>query len=212
MQAEEILVLLHGLWMRGPESKILQWRLEKQHAFRTVQFSYASVGASPADNAARLNEFLSGVHADTVHLVGHSLGGLIIVRWLKDYPPGRPGRYVAMGAPLVGSRAARGLARRRLGRLVMGKSLTEDLLMGEAADWKCEHELGLIAGTRPVGLGQLLADLESPHDGTVSVSETRLPGARDHICVPVSHTGMLFSSEVAGQAAHFLRHGRFERP
>lgn len=210
MQAEEILVLLHGLWMSGPESKILKWRLEKEHGFRTAQFSYASVGASPAENAARLNEFLETLSADKVHLVGHSLGGLVIVRWLKTYSPKRPGRFVCIGAPLVGSAAARGLAGTPFGPWAMGKSLTDELLEGDNCDWTCEYELGSIAGTRPFGMGRLFGDLDYPHDGTVSVSETRLPGATDHICLPVTHTGMLFSPEVAEQVAHFLRHGRFQ--
>ena len=46
-------------------------------------------------------------------------------------------------------------------------------------------------------------------DGTVTVEESRLPGAKDHIVVSTSHTGMLFSAEVADQAAHFLQHGSF---
>ena len=48
------------------------------------------------------------------------------------------------------------------------------------------------------------------HDGTVLVEETRLPGAKDHIVVgTTSHSGMLFSGEVAEQAVHFLTHGKF---
>ena len=41
--------------------------------------------------------------------------------------------------------------------------------------------------------------------------ETRLPGAKDHIVVSTSHTGMLFSGEVAEQAGHFLNEGVFVR-
>ena len=45
---------------------------------------------------------------------------------------------------------------------------------------------------------------------TVSVDETRLPGLADHCIVHSTHTGLLFSRDAVGQAAHFLRHGRFE--
>ena len=36
-----------------------------------------------------------------------------------------------------------------------------------------------------------------------------LAGARDALVLPVTHTGMLFSREVAEQTAYFLVHGRF---
>lgn len=62
-----------------------------------------------------------------------------------------------------------------------------------------------------MGLGRFFADLAADHDGTVLVDETRLPGARDHLVLSTSHTGMLFSAEVAEQSAYFLRAGQFNR-
>jgi hypothetical protein len=41
------------------------------------------------------------------------------------------------------------------------------------------------------------------------VSETRLPGAADHIVLHVSHMGMLVSPRVARETGSFLRDGRF---
>ena len=78
-------------------------------------------------------------------------------------------------------------------------------------EWSGRREIGVIAGSMRFGLGRLFADLESDHDGTVLVEETRLPGSKDHIVVETTHTGMLFSSEVADQAAHFLQTGAFKR-
>ncbi len=49
------------------------------------------------------------------------------------------------------------------------------------------------------------------HDGTVSVAETRHPGLTDHVALPTTHTGMIFSPMVARQAIHFLDRGRFAR-
>jgi len=54
-------------------------------------------------------------------------------------------------------------------------------------------------------------DVPEPSDGVVTVDETRLPGLSDHLVLPVSHSGMLISREVALQTAAFLRYGRFER-
>jgi hypothetical protein len=72
-------------------------------------------------------------------------------------------------------------------------------------------EVGAIAGSEPFGLGPLFVSLPPPSDGVVTVEETRIPGLRDHIVLPVSHTGMLLSDAVAHQLTAFLRDGRFER-
>ncbi|MDH5241491.1 MAG: hypothetical protein OEW73_11970, partial [Gammaproteobacteria bacterium] len=69
--------------------------------------------------------------------------------------------------------------------------------------------IGVIAGTVPLGLGRLFTDFNEDNDGTISVSETRLQGARDHLILPVSHKGMLVSADVADQAAAFLKRGEF---
>jgi hypothetical protein len=71
------------------------------------------------------------------------------------------------------------------------------------------REVGVIAGCQPYGLGRLLGGLHKPHDGAVAVHETQLAGARAHLVLPVSHTSMVCSREVARQAAVFLRYGRF---
>jgi hypothetical protein len=71
--------------------------------------------------------------------------------------------------------------------------------------------VGVIAGTLAVGLGVVIENLPQPNDGTVAVDETRLPGIKDHLELPVSHTGLLVSATVASQTAYFLRHGAFAR-
>jgi hypothetical protein len=72
-------------------------------------------------------------------------------------------------------------------------------------------DIGVIAGRMPVGAGRIVApDLPAPHDGAVSVEETRLPAMRDHIVLNVSHSGMLVSRGVAHQIDAFLRNGAFD--
>ena len=92
-----------------------------------------------------------------------------------------------------------------------------DLLFGHAHDpldlghsaWPADREIGMIAGTKPVGLGLLTGQLQKPHDGTVAVSETRHPGLTDHLERPVSHTELIFSPEVAEDTVRFLKKGQF---
>jgi hypothetical protein len=71
--------------------------------------------------------------------------------------------------------------------------------------------VGAIAGRLPIGFGFAFGALTSPHDGTVSVAETELPGLTDHCVVPATHTGLLFSQDAAEQTIAFLRTARFAR-
>ena len=70
-------------------------------------------------------------------------------------------------------------------------------------------EVGVLAGTRSVGLGRVVPGLPRPNDGVVAVTETRLPGAADFIALPVAHSQMLASRPCATQIAAFLETGRF---
>ena len=42
---------------------------------------------------------------------------------------------------------------------------------------------------------------DKPHDGAVAVDETRLAGARAHLVLPVSHTSMVCSRDVAREVS-----------
>jgi hypothetical protein len=54
-----------------------------------------------------------------------------------------------------------------------------------------------------------VVDFDEPNDGAVAISETRLPGAKAHLVLPVNHTGMLLSPRVAEEAGRFLATGAF---
>jgi hypothetical protein len=87
--------------------------------------------------------------------------------------------------------------------------VADELLQPQERRWTMERPLGIIAGTQPIGVGHLLVQFEEDSDGTVAVSETRLPGATDHLVLPVSHLGMLVSPRVARETGLFLQEGRF---
>ena len=46
--------------------------------------------------------------------------------------------------------------------------------------------------------------------GTVALSETRADGLKDELTLSVTHTGLLYSAEVARQAVRFLQTGAFD--
>ena len=134
----------------------------------------------------------------------------MVLRYLQRDPDKRIARTVLLGAPVAGCRAAAGLARHPGGDLFLGKSLS---IWREPVDVSLDprFEVGIIAGTLPLGLGRLFTRLPGPNDGVVCVDETRLPGMRDHLALPVGHTAMLISPQVARQTAVFLKTGAFAR-
>jgi hypothetical protein len=216
------IVYVHGLWLNGWESVLLRRRLSGRVNCETAAFSYPSVSAGAAANARALGEFLERISADTLHLVAHSLGGLVVLELFESvlsaegrFPGGRslpPGRIVFLGSPVQGSGAAQNLARLPLGRSIMGLTANQVLVAPRMRRWNGARDLGVIAGNLPLGLGRLVGALGGPNDGTVRVDETRLPGAAQHLTVRTSHSALVYSKEVARQAAVFLRDGRFDTP
>jgi pimeloyl-ACP methyl ester carboxylesterase len=199
-------VLLHGLWMRGFTLVALRHRLE--HAGFSVElFDYASVLHGPEPSVDRLIARAREHQGRKLHFVGHSLGGLVALQALARDPQLTRGHVVCLGSPLRGSAVARGVARLPGGTWLIGKSL--DILRNGIERWTGPQPVGAIAGRLPIGLGFALGALASPHDGTVSVAETELPGLTDHCVVPATHTGLLFSDEAAAQTIAFLRTARF---
>ena len=198
-------ILLHGVWMRGFTLWPLARRL-RAHGFRADVFDYASLFSGPAPSVDRLAACMRSLGPGPVHLVGHSLGGLVALETATSYAGLPPGRIVCLGSPLAGSCAARGMARSHLGAL-LGRSAT--LLKCGLVQLPSDREVGVVAGSKAAGLGKLFGGFDGPNDGTVAVWETRLPGLADHRVLRASHTGLIFSSEVAALAAGFLRDGRF---
>ena len=204
----EAVILLHGLWMRGFTLTMLRRRLERE-GYRVELFDYASVMSGPDVGVERLLQRAHALKSKKIHFVGHSLGGLIVLQALQREPGLSRGNVVCLGSPLRGSAVARGVARLPGGLFVIGKSL--DVLRNGIERWQGTQPVGAIAGRLPIGLGFAIGSLSSPHDGTVSVAETELPGLTDHCIVPATHTGLLFSEQAAAQAIAFLRGARFAR-
>jgi len=176
--------------------------------FAPEVFRYPSMRAAldevTAALAARLRSF-----AGPVHLVGHSLGGVVVLETLEREGELPPGRIVLLGSPVQGSRTARSIAAWSVGPQLLGGLAVAELARARDRRWSLPREIGTIAGSRSVGLGRMFAALPLPNDGTVCVDETRLPGATAHLVQDVSHTGMLLSTAVVDSIASFLNDGRF---
>ena len=204
-----VTILVHGVWMHGVVMELQRHYLAGQ-GFNAHCYSYHSMAPTLTENAQQLAEFASAQDASPIHWVGHSLGGLVILQMLESTAALPPGRVVLMGTPFQGSYAARALGSHQLGAMALGHSLAEWIARDKPHRFP-GREIGVIAGSHQFGLGLLVAhDLPEPNDGVVAAAETELPGARDRIVLPVSHSGMLISHSLANQTAAFLRDGHFD--
>ncbi len=149
-----------------------------------------------------------------MHIVTHSLGGLVSRALIHAHRPPNLGRVVMLAPPNCGSELADLLTDLKLSGAVLGPIsshlCTRRLQRDEELLGKVDYPLGIIAGTRSF---TPITDrfLPKPNDGTVSVASTILPGMADHISVPVPHTMMPVHPQSIAQVEAFLRDGRFDR-
>jgi len=208
-EGREAVLLLHGAWMNPLVMSYLVHVLRSE-GFAAHSLGYRTIRDPLEAHLTRVAKRVAQIDASTVHLVGHSLGGVIVMRYLQQLTDRRVRRAVLIGAPVSGCRAATDFAERAGGELMMGRSLA---VWREPVDVSVDSriEIGAIAGTRALGLGAVLMRLPTPNDGVVCVDETRFPALRDHIEFPIGHTVMLMSARVARQTAGFLKTGMFLR-
>ena len=202
------IALVHGLWNRGWSMAAMARRL-RAHGHHVVVFSYPSRSDSIEGHANKLRAYLQGEKAAELQLVGHSMGGLVILNMLSRYDDLPPGRVVLMGTPVNGSAVVERLQILPGQKFIFGK--VKDSLLHGFQHTPPGRETGIICGTRSLGLGQIAGKHDEPNDGTVTVSETVLGGAKDRIELAVAHSEMLVSAEVVEQAEQFLLHGAFEK-
>jgi pimeloyl-ACP methyl ester carboxylesterase len=195
-------VLIPGLWMPAAAMALLALRLRRA-GYEVQCFSYRGRDSFEA-NLERLARHLDG---RTVHLVGHSLGGVLIYDFLQKYPSAACCQVVLLGAPVRGCFAGRRLGETAIGRWMLGGSGPR--WMERDAAWRRLNRIGVIAGTRPLGLGRALGALAGDNDGVVRVEETQIEGMSERVLLPLGHSMLPVSARSAALVERFLRSGRF---
>ncbi len=208
-KASEPVVLVHGIWMTGVELLPLAARL-RLAGFAPSIFRYASVRGDLDSSAGQLAAWIARLDAPRCHIVAHSLGGLIAWRAVHRFiEPAHVGRVVALGTPFRTGRTAQWLAFRPATEWTLGRTMGPIIQHGTNCRWVSPSEIGVIAGTRPYGIGRILGTLHVPNDGVVALDETVLPGAHAHIAIPTFHAGLLLSTLAGELTTRFLREGSF---
>lgn len=205
---DEITVLVHGIWMHGFMMAVMSRRL-RALGFLNVTFSYDFLTNTPAENADDLYRRIGELGAKRVNLVGHSLGGIIILNLLSQYPDLEIGKIVLLGSPVKGSHVARRVHQNKVLRPLLGRSAGAGGLLKGAPSYKSKTPLGIITGSGRMGVVGLLYPAGTKSDGVVRDSEAILDNATDHISLPYSHSSMVFSKKCAEHVANFLNRSRF---
>jgi pimeloyl-ACP methyl ester carboxylesterase len=200
-------ILVHGLWTGGWAMQGLRLALSRR-GYAAYAFDYRSMKHGLDEHARLLAARLAELREPVIHLLGYSLGGLVVLRYLRTYGEQRIGRVVLLGAPVRACMA--GLRVGNMAALSPLLGASREIWRSLPEDYRPQCELGVIAGSRPWGLGRLLTRLPGSNDGVVRLEETEAAGMRDRIVLPLSHSGMLLSAHVARETAAFLKRGAFD--
>lgn len=212
----ECVILLHGL---ARSSRSMN-RMEK--TLRGQGYAVANVGydsRSATVEKLALPAVQRGLDAcdkqqpGTIHVVTHSLGGILVRYYLAHHAVDRLGHVVMLGPPNQGSHVVDNWRRVPGFKLMNGPAGAQLGTGPESVPGQLgpvTFSLGVIAGTRSVN-PILSLSLPNPDDGKVHVENTKVEGMADFIEVPHSHTFMMRAPGVIDQVVFFLRNGRFLR-
>lgn len=207
-------LLLHGLGRTGLSMQMLGAALRRA-GYRTLAPSYGLNRTMPAILAwlaPRLDAFTQGQDAP-LHIITHSLGGLVARALITANRPETLGRVVMLAPPNAGSGLADLVADLGLDTMIFGgvgaHLGTRRPASIEAELGTVDYDLGIIAGNRAFDAGLAGRFLGGPHDGKVSVEATKLPGMRDHLVLPVQHTLMPHHPRVIAETVRYLETGSF---
>ena len=213
---QEGVVLLHGISRTALSFRKMQLALERAgHA--TLNIDYPSRRATLETLAENIHPavalFVSGL-GGPVHFVGHSMGGLLTRVYIARHRPEQLGRVVMLGTPNGGSEIADRLKHISAYRAFFGPAGQQ---LGTQRDSAIaalfppiDYPVGIIAGDRSIDpIASVI--LPKPHDGRVSVANTRLDGMADHMVIATAHPWLMRNSIAIEQTIAFLQDGRFRR-
>lgn len=203
-------VALHGILRSSKVWNSLKQEVE-QDGMTVVAADYPSTQQPITAFVDQLQELLSSLEGiERIHLVVHSMGGLIVRAWSQRYSDPRIRRLVMIGTPNRGAEIASMLRENPIFQFVFGPAGQQ--LVHESHDEFIQKlptppmEFAVIAGSRgnSQGFNPLIP---GDDDGIVTTASARLPGAVDYLPVRVLHSFLPLSSEVVAATRRFLATG-----
>lgn len=212
----ESVILLHGLGRTRFSMRRIQRNLEST-GFSTHNCGYPSTRLSIEQLADRFVatavDELKRRNAARIHVVTHSLGGILMRSYLHNHALPEGSRIVMLSPPNQGSEVVDFLQEFRCFGWLLGPSA---LQLGTGSE-SFPNRLGRIACQTGIIAGSVSSDpwfswlFPGAHDGKVSVQRARLEGMTDFLVVPCGHTRIMQSPIILVQIQNFLRYGHFLR-
>lgn len=213
-----LVILQHGIF----RSAGALWKLERalrDHGYETLNVSYPSTRGHLEDHAAMLGQAIESHLADPdqrpdqTYYVGHSMGGLVIRRYLSEAAAHPPTACVFVATPHRGAALTDERKDWLVFKVFMGDEAALQLSPGapfydDLVRLSCP--CGVIYGGPTDGEGWN-DDIPGRDDGTVGIDEAQLPEAQDSIHLPLGHTRLSFADAMVRQVLHFLKHREFDR-
>ena len=213
--SQDGVVLLHGISRTALSLRKMQAALEAA-GFATLNIDYPSRRHALEALAEHIHPAVTRLAAaieGQLHFACHSMGGLLARVYISRYRPERLGRVVMLGTPNGGSEVADRLKSVSLYRAWFGPAgqqlVTRRDAATEAALPLVDYPVGVIAGNRSVDPISSVF-LPKPHDGRVSVENTKLDGMADHLIIGTSHPWLPMNGLAIEQTIAFLRNGKFD--
>ena len=194
----EHVVLVHGYLANTLMLSYMRHRL-RSLGFYTQAWGYWNMQCSIVRHAERFANDLTNLDADpvvsTIHLVTHSMGGIIARAALARFRPNKLGRFVMLAPPNRGSFVATAVGKVLGGilRPIAELSTAENSFVNSLS-MPSNLEIGVIAANR---------------DALVSLESTRPAVPHAHITLPCRHSSLLFRRDCADLVAIFLQTGLF---
>lgn len=211
-------VLLHGLGRTYRSMDMIASAL-RGAGYETISVDYPSrskpIEALAVTAVPQGLQYCRDQHADRIHFVTHSMGGLVLRYYLASHPVPELGKVVMLSPPNQGSEVADALVGTVVYDRINGPAGGQ---LGTGPDGiaarlgPIDYTLGIITGNEQTAVDSWLArQIPGQNDGKVSVKRAKVDGMTDFLVLPVTHTFIVMDDQVIVQTLHFLRHGLFRR-
>lgn len=215
VNAKETVVLLHGL-LKSSKSMAKMERALVEEGYEVVNIDYPSRDFPVEELASFVRELvvIQTGSAEQVHVVTHSMGGIVLRYIQQNFPIENIGRVVMLSPPNQGSEVTDALGDWALFEWVTGPAGLQ-LGTGEesmaAALKPVDFELGVITGDRSVNW-VMSGMIPGSDDGKVSVVSAQVEGMQDFRVYHVSHPFIMKRKAVIEDVITFLDVGKFANP
>ncbi len=212
----EAVILLHGILRSASSFTPLKKSLEEA-GYLVFAANYPSTKITIEQAAADLQKIIDSLEGvETIHLVGHSMGGLVIRAWFglpgsESIAQQLIGKVVMLGTPNHGAELADFFDKFPPFHWLFGKAGSQLRTMDETIDKLPIPTVpfGVIAGARGSDSNGYNPMIPGDDDGTVTVASTNLEGMTDFYSFPCLHLYLMRDKRAITAIENFLKTNSF---